>query len=112
MDEKKVRDAIYCIKTLTDDTVCKKCDNYERCDHKMIAENARIAIEALGKQLPKKPKQSGITVDGVFHPTNGIDGVPYDLCPNCEMNLCTEGIFARDKRWVKYCNNCGQRLYW
>lgn len=30
----------------------------------------------------------------------------------CEMNLCTEGIFAKDKRWVRYCNNCGQKLDW
>lgn len=77
MDENKVRDAIYCMKTLADDTVCRKCDNYNRCNRAMIIDNARIAIKSLKKQLPKKPKQYGVTVDGVFHPMNGMDGVPY-----------------------------------
>lgn len=55
MNEKKVREAIYCMKSFADDTVCEECDNYDRCDHTMVADNARTAIEALEKQLPKKP---------------------------------------------------------
>ena len=47
MDEKKVREAIYCMKSFADDTVCEECDNYDRCDHTMVADNAKIAIEAL-----------------------------------------------------------------
>lgn len=103
MDKKKIKEAIKVIEAIKSSYITS---GYVLC------ESLDIAIESLGKQLPKKAKQSGVTVDGVFHPTNGIDGVPYDLCPNCEMNLCTEGIFARDKRWVKYCNNCGQKLDW
>lgn len=47
MDEKKVREAIYCMKSFADDTVCEECDNYDRCDHTMVADNANTAIEAL-----------------------------------------------------------------
>ena len=67
--------------------------------------------EAREKQIPKKPVKSGVTDSkGIFHPTNGIDGVPYDLCPNCETNLCTTGMLARKK--MKYCQECGQKLDW
>lgn len=54
MDEKKVREAIYCMKSFVDEAVCEECDNYDRCDHTVVADNARTAIEALEKQLPKK----------------------------------------------------------
>lgn len=60
MDEKKVREAIYCMKSFADDTVCEECDNYDRCDHTMVANNARTAIEALEKQLPRKPRENKI----------------------------------------------------
>ena len=54
MDEKKVKEAIYCMKSFADDTVCEECANYDRCDHTMVANNARTAIEALEKQLAMK----------------------------------------------------------
>lgn len=78
-----------------------------------VEETLSLAIKALEKQIPKKPKQSGVTDSkGVFHPTNGISGVPYDLCPNCKTNLCTDGFFGRNKKSMKYCENCGQKLDW
>ena len=40
MYEKKVREAIYCMKSFVDEAVCEECDYYE-------------------KQLPKKPKKNG-----------------------------------------------------
>ena len=57
--------------------------------------------EAVEKQKAKK----------IYHERwNGIDGVPYDLCPVCKKNLCTTGIFARGK--MNYCENCGQAIQW
>ena len=53
MDKKKVREAIYCMKSFADDTVCEECDNYDRCDHTMVADNAKIAIEALERESEK-----------------------------------------------------------
>lgn len=65
------------------------------------------------KSVAKKPKQSGVTdSNGVFHAINGINGVPYDLCPNCEINLCTDGMFGGNTKGMKYCKNCGQKLDW
>lgn len=69
--------------------------------------------EAKEKQIAKKPKKSGFTDNkGAFHEINGINGVPYDLCPNCDTILCTDGYFGRDKNKLKYCEKCGQRLDW
>lgn len=92
MDEKKVREAIYCMKSFADDTVCEECDNYSRCDHTMVADNARTAIEALEKQLPKKPKKL----------ENG------DLACSCGL------IIQRKNRitCLYYCHNCGQKIKW
>lgn len=42
--------------------------------------------------------------------TNGIEGVPYDICPGCGRNLCTTGVLAKKKE--PYCGNCGQKLQW
>lgn len=101
MDEKKVREAIYCMKSFADDTVCEECDNYDRCDHTMVANNARTAIEALEKQLTKKPtyEGDGYAPDGTFI---------WDewLCPNCGSR------YEVDYDDYSYCPNCGQRLDW
>ncbi len=87
MDEKKVREAIYCMKSFTDDTVCEECDNYNRCDRTMVIDNTRTAIEALEKQLPKKLEENR----GAFR------------CANCgALTLCKN----------RYCKGCGQRLDW
>lgn len=75
--------------------------------------NGIDVYEAMEKQIPKKPRQSGVTDSkGVFHPTIGISGVPYDLCPNCKINLCTDGFLGSNKKSMKYCENCGQKLLW
>ena len=65
------------------------------------------------RDTAKKPKKYGVTdSQGVFYPLVGVDGVPYDLCPNCDSNLCTTGMFGRSKERMKYCEKCGQRLDW
>ena len=69
--------------------------------------------EAVEKHISKKIMHQGCFDNkGVWHTWNGINGVPYDLCPNCEKNLCTDGLFGRDKKIMKYCENCGQKLDW
>lgn len=105
MTEKLIRDeqeAIECLKK-----------NKPTSGYYMLQESVEMAIQAIEKQVPKKPKKSGVTdSDGVFHAINGINGVPYDLCPNCETNLCTDGMFGGNKSGMKYCKNCGQKLDW
>ena len=90
MYEKKVREAIYCMKSFVDEAVCEECDYYETCDHTRAEENAKIAIKALEKQLPKKPKKTG------------------DLACSCGL------IIQRKNRrtCLHYCHNCGQAIDW
>ena len=78
MDEKKVREAIDFIKTLI------TAGNGD--------ERLYTAIEALQKQLPKKPKKLG----------NG------DLACSCRL------IIQRKNRrtCLHYCHNCGQAIDW
>lgn len=68
------------------------------------------AIQALEKQIPKKPVHDGcFDSDGMWHEWNGINGRPYDLCPNCNTNLCCEMNYDNKP---KYCKHCGQKLDW
>lgn len=95
MDEKKVREAI---EELKDDI-----NVYESMirDNKSVTslcarlkakiENLTIAIEALEKQLPKKP---------IEHPAKFA---PFYECPSCG-NMDVYG--------QKKCDHCGQRLDW
>lgn len=117
MDEKKIRKAVQMLRI--EKKECKKLLDFHGNKQwnsgilRRKIKDCNTAIEALEKQLPKKVKQSGVTTqDGMFHRINGIDGVPYDLCPNCEVNLCTDGILGRSKKDMKYCERCGQRLDW
>ena len=93
MSEKKVRKAIDDFKELS---VYMREKGYygaiEHCD---------LAIEALEKQLPKKPtyEGDGYAPDGTFI---------WDewLCPNCGSR------YEVDYDDYSYCPNCGQRLDW
>lgn len=78
MEEKKVREAIEIIKS-----------NYPTSGYYMLREALDIAVEALEKQLPKKPIEKGIHF-------------VYYKCPNCNR------ILPIDKN---YCD-CGQKLDW
>lgn len=103
MDEKKVREAIYCMKSFADDTVCEECDNYDRCDHTMVANNARTAIEALEKQLPRKPRENKIR-------GGWLGKQKHYTCPTCGNCLLEEMMNERQN--TSYCWDCGQRLDW
>ena len=77
--------------------MCEECDNYDRCDRTMVIDNTRTAIEALEKQLPKKPIK-----------TTEETGIRYTdsyRCPNCGGNFTGTGI-------ADFCYHCGQRLDW
>lgn len=99
MDEKKVREAIYCMKSFADDTVCEECDNYDGCDHTMVADNAKTAIEALEKQMAKKPEMR--TAYNNFH---GRLICYKGFCPSCG------GVVESYRN--ESCHHCTQMLDW
>lgn len=65
------------MKSFADDTVCEECDCYDRCDHTMVADNTKTAIQALEKQLPKKPIDKSCVKDN-----DTIYGY-VGICPSC-----------------------------
>ena len=97
MDEKKVREAIYCMKASIGETMCEECVNYYKCDHTKMDDMMRTAIEALEKQLPKKLVEHHYEEEGEE---------PYIkmACPN--------GRKFQPSRSSKYCRECGQKLDW
>ena len=101
MDEKKVREAIYCMKASIGETMCEECVNYCKCDHTKMDDMMRIAIEALEKQLPKK-----VIIE---------DWCP-SYCPSCGYELSEDlgDGFYRHPTFTKRCPNpdCGQKLDW
>ena len=92
MDEKKVREAIEVIKA-----------NYPTSGFYMLRESLDIAIEALEKQLPKRPRENGMS-DGLIKRTK------YYTCQTCGNCLLTEMMNERQN--TNYCWDCGQRLDW
>lgn len=75
---------------------------------KRVSEAKSIAVNALEKQIPKKPVHDGcFDSKGIWHEWKGVNGRPYDLCPNCNTNLCCEMPYDNKP---KYCKHCGQRL--
>lgn len=60
----------------------------------------QIAIEALEKQIPKKP---------IYEDTGNIYGAFKRTCSNCG-DVCM--ISKRAKPFEHYCRYCGQKLDW
>lgn len=92
VDKKKVREAIEVIKA-----------NYPTSGYYMLRESLDIAIEALEKQLPKRPRENGMS-DGLIKRTK------YYTCQTCGNCLLTEMMNERQN--TNYCWDCGQRLDW
>lgn len=84
------------MKSFVDEAVCEECDYYETCDHTRAEENAKIAIKALEKQLPKEAVKRSLVKD------NGIVVGAVGRCPCCNeiiddtMTVC----------------DCGQKIDW
>ena len=58
----------------------------------------KTAIEALEKQIPKKP----------------INEECYYICPRCrdDLGVSDDDIFIYELSMPKYCSNCGCKLDW
>ena len=67
-----------------------------------LDEAVQMAIEALEKQIPKKPKET--------------DAYPHRLCcPTCHWTLCFNKENADGYRMMHmftYCPECGQAIDW
>ena len=71
---------------MTEKTIAEEIEMQERI------ESYRTMIEALEKQVPKKPKED-----------KNMRGDFMYICPACENKL---------SQITKYCNECGQKLRW
>ena len=74
-----------------------------KCSEHCVQCNANeFALQALEKQIPKKP-----ILDTIFP-----SGVKWFRCP-----ICNKKIVSKLGEWIsgrpqKYCDNCGQKLDW
>lgn len=106
MDEQKVRDAIKYFKKEIDFAEKRKSD----CSEIMLSvfedeiDTVNTVIEALEKQLPKKPKEMK------YKPLRD-SGWKYE-CPTCR-GACGENVYHYDiTKDEMYCTTCGQKLDW
>lgn len=75
---------------------------------KIIAKAYDLAIEALEKQEPKKPK---VTIHSYINSDDGFFSRYF--CPNCNLLICSEdkyGLFSGRKQ--EQCGRCGQAIDW
>lgn len=107
MDEKKVREAIERMRKMRDayNATLRSLPQKtrERSDYNNYVDAFLVAIEALEKQLPKRPRENGMS-DGLVKKTK------YYTCQTCGNCLLTEMMNERQN--TNYCWDCGQRLDW
>lgn len=105
--------ALETIKKLSDRNMTTEVlENYMQFEDECVKKGFtfKSVIEAREKQIAKKPVHDGcLDNKGIWHEWNGVNGRPYDLCPNCNTNLCCEMPYDNKP---KYCKHCGQRLNW
>lgn len=100
MDERKVREAIERIHKMRDaynatlGSLPQK--TRERSDYNNYVDAFLVAIEALEKQLPKKPD----IMDYILGDVNF-------KCPTCKSEYICEKGYEHF-----YCPNCGQKIKW
>ena len=59
-----------------------------------MCEKVQLALEALEKQIPKKP-------NGKFNVPNYV--LAYGICPSCGLGVNSD---------MKFCSECGQAIDW
>lgn len=100
MDEKKVREAIERIRKMRDayNATLRSLPQKtrERSDYNNYVDAFLVAIEALEKQLPKKPD----IMDYILGDVNF-------KCPTCKSEYICEKGYEHF-----YCPNCGQKIKW
>lgn len=107
MDEKEVREAIERMRKMRDayNATLRSLPQKtrERSDYNNYVDAFLVAIEALEKQLPKRPRENGMS-DGLIKKTK------YYTCQTCGNCLLTEMMNERQN--TNYCWDCGQKLDW
>ena len=107
MNEKKVREAIERMHKMRDayNATLRSLPQKtrERSDYNNYVDAFLVAIKALEKQLPKRPRENGMS-DGLIKKTK------YYTCQTCGNCLLTEMMNERQN--TNYCWDCGQRLDW
>lgn len=97
MEESKARKAIEILKGI------EEIKGNLPEDGNDVEEAFLVAIEALEKQLSKKPKENGM-YRGIFKKIKAY------TCPTCG-NCCLEEMI-NERQNTDFCWNCGQRLDW
>lgn len=98
IQDANIQDAIHCVKVELEEEVCEECRFHRLC-HIWCKDVSRIKLEALEKQMPKKPTETQEFEDGTFY---RIDF----MCPSCNTSVIGQPYKPN------YCKHCGQKLDW
>lgn len=100
----EIKQAIHCLKNDCDEEVCEECDFYHDCTHETRADVARLAVNALEKQITQKI---------IFNSEDDREYEDY-ICPNCKdiLQQRRKGATRITIYKYKFCHNCGQMLDW
>lgn len=82
--------------------------------HTLYATAQGMALDALEKQIPKKPLDDFSTHAIYVNDGNYLDQIDIRTfkCPICNHILARGEIETTDCAEIHYCDNCGRRLDW